>query len=601
MSQHTRSAAGDEPLIVLQPLATGLASPVAVTNANDGSGRLFVTLQHGQIVIWDGDEILSAPFLDISSIVLCCGEQGLLSVAFHPNYAVTGHFYVNYTDNAGDTVVARYQVSGDPDIANAGSATPIISIDQPYVNHNGGQLQFGPDDYLYIGLGDGGSAGDPENRAQDGDELLGKMLRLDVDSGVPYTIPPDNPFNADPLVRDEIWALGLRNPWRFSFDRDTGDLYIADVGQYTIEEVDFQAAASDGGENYGWRLMEASACFNPISSCNDGSLTLPVVEYGHVDGNCSITGGYRYRGNNIAAISGEYLYADYCSGRIWAATPGPWTTMELLDTPFNITSFGQDEDGELYLTDHGGGLYRIAGTPDGDSDGVPDGNDNCLFVPNPGQQNTDAAIGNGPDLPGDDGTAPDAAADADGDACEDDGDIDNDGLLDTDEDPLANCGAFNGTAAGHPNHAGGDITHADGNGPSWDTDNDQVPDGVECTVGTNPRVPAASDRAACPAFVGGTPGTDSDGDGLADVWEVCKWGTDPALVDSDGDARNDCSEAMDLNGNGVVNVADATFVLQAAFSLISGDWTFDINGNGAVNAADATLILRAFFSLNPCL
>ncbi|MFQ5796788.1 MAG: PQQ-dependent sugar dehydrogenase, partial [Candidatus Bipolaricaulia bacterium] len=339
------------PAIDVEPIVTDLMRPVAVTHAGDGSGRLFITLQTGKIVIYDGTQVLPTLFLDISSLVRCCGERGLLSVAFHPNYKNNGFFYVNYTESRGATVIARYTVSADPNVADPNSATILLTVSQPFSNHNGGQLQFGPDGYLYIGMGDGGSGGDPQNNGQSLRTLLGKMLRIDVDGGVPYAIPPDNPFVGPPGARDEIWALGLRNPWRFSFDRLTGDLFIADVGQGSWEEVNLQPVSSPGGENYGWRLMEGNHCFNPSTGCNDGTLIPSILEYDHSLG-CSITGGYRYRGAQIPELDGTYIYGDYCSGKIWGATEdssGGWTVTELLDTNFLISTFGEDEAGELYL------------------------------------------------------------------------------------------------------------------------------------------------------------------------------------------------------------------------------------------------------------
>ncbi|MCS6936162.1 MAG: PQQ-dependent sugar dehydrogenase [Candidatus Bipolaricaulota bacterium] len=352
--------------LVLQQIATGLAYPVAITHANDGSGRLFITLQNGKIVIYNGTQILPTPFLDISSLVACCGESGLLSVAFHPNYATNGFFYVFYTNLNGDLVIARYsRSSGNPNVADPTSALILLTIPHPtYNNHNGGQLQFGPDGYLYIATGDGGGSGDPFNNGQNKETLLGKILRIDVNSGSPYGIPPTNPFVNQPGA-DEIWAYGLRNPWRFSFDRLTGDLFIADVGQNNWEEVNFQAANSAGGQNYGWRLMEGAHCYNPPTNCNDGTLTLPILEYSHAFG-CSITGGYRYRGTKIPVLYGAYLYGDYCSGRIWGAIPtgSSWTATQLIDTPYNISTFGEDENGEIYLAHHhasAGAIYKIVG------------------------------------------------------------------------------------------------------------------------------------------------------------------------------------------------------------------------------------------------
>jgi glucose/arabinose dehydrogenase len=351
--------------IKAEPVVTGLSSPVAITHAGDGSGRLFIILQAGRIVIFDGAQVLSPPFLDISALVLSGGERGLLGAAFHPNYVGNGFFYVSYTDAAGDSVIARYSVSVDPNRADSASGVILLTITQPFSNHNGGQLQFGPDGYLYISIGDGGSGGDPQNNGQNLGNLLGKILRIDVDTAFPFAIPADNPFVGVAGVREEIWSYGLRNPWRFSFDRLTGDLFIGDVGQASWEEVDFQLATSTGGENYGWRRMEGSSCFNPPTNCNDGTLVLPILQYDHTLGRCSVTGGYRYRGSANPDLEGIYFYGDYCTGRIWGAKEdglGGWTTTELLDTPFLISTFGEDESGELYVADlssPNGVIYQI--------------------------------------------------------------------------------------------------------------------------------------------------------------------------------------------------------------------------------------------------
>ncbi|MHC1742634.1 MAG: sorbosone dehydrogenase family protein [Syntrophobacteraceae bacterium] len=351
-----------------QTIATGLSTPVSITHAGDGSGRLFLVLQDGRILIHDGGQVLPTPFLDLRSKVSSCaggcGERGLLGLAFHPDYAANGTFFVHYTNRAGTSLVARYQVSADPSLANPRSGRTLLSVRQPFANHNGGQLQFGPDGYLYIGLGDGGSGGDPGNRAQNRRMLLGKILRINVNGAARYAIPPDNPFAAVRGARREIWALGLRNPWRFSFDRLTGDLYVADVGQNALEEVNFQPAGSPGGQNYGWRLMEGNQCFNPAAGCNDGSLTPPVLEYDHGTG-CSVTGGYVYRGSAIPALAGQYLYGDFCSGLIWGAQFSPvagWSTTVLHDSAFLISTFGEDQEGELYVADYGAGnIFRITG------------------------------------------------------------------------------------------------------------------------------------------------------------------------------------------------------------------------------------------------
>jgi glucose/arabinose dehydrogenase len=289
-------------------------------------------------------------------------EQGLLGLAFHPGYAQSGLFFVNYTDRAGDTVVSRFSLGADPARADPASEVVLLALEQPAANHNGGHLAFGPDGYVYIGTGDGGASGDRFGNGQNGATLLGAMLRLDVDGGEPYAVPPGNPFLDDPGVRDEIWAIGLRNPWRYSFDRLTGELYIADVGQNQYEEVNVQPAGSPGGENYGWPIMEASHCFPESQTCSQEGLILPVVEYDHGQG-CSVTGGYVYRGETFPSLRGIYLFGDYCSGRIWGlarSAGGTWQAAELAQTDLRISSFGEDEAGELYVLDMGNGvLYRI--------------------------------------------------------------------------------------------------------------------------------------------------------------------------------------------------------------------------------------------------
>lgn len=344
------------------PVAGGLNLPVHVGHAGDGSNRLFLVEQAGRILLLDNGSVLPAPFLDIRARVLSGGERGLLSVAFPPGYASKGYFYVNYTRVPdGSTVVARYLVTADPNVADNGSETALLTVAQPFSNHNGGQLAFGPDGYLYIGMGDGGSGGDPLNNAQSPGTLLGKLLRIDVESGaVPYGIPADNPFLGVPGYLGEIWALGLRNPWRFSFDRDTGDLYLADVGQSSAEEVDFRSAGSGGGDNYGWNVMEGDFCFSD-PACSPAGFVLPVAVYDHGQG-CSVTGGHVYRGSSFPALQGLYFYGDFCSGRVWTLrkTGTSWENLLLSDTAFSISTFGEDEAGDLYLADYGTGtLYRI--------------------------------------------------------------------------------------------------------------------------------------------------------------------------------------------------------------------------------------------------
>ena len=355
------AARADEPQVSLLPVVSGIASPTCIVNAGDGSGRLFVCEQGGTVRVLAGGALLPQPFLDIAARSSCCGERGLLSIAFPPGFATSGRLYVNYTDNAGDTVVSRFLVSADPAVADPDSEQVILRIDQPYSNHNGGQLAFGADGFLYVGMGDGGSGGDPGNRAQNPANLLGKMLRIDVESGaVPYAVPESNPFVALAGYRPEIWALGLRNPWRFTFDRLNGDLWIGDVGQGSLEEIDFQPAASGGGENYGWRIMEGSHCYNP-ASCSAAGLVLPVAEYDHGQG-CSVTGGYVYRGAAFPRLLGSYLFGDLCSGRLWTLRRDgvAWLATPVLDTGLGITTFGEDEAGELYLADYSAGaVYRV--------------------------------------------------------------------------------------------------------------------------------------------------------------------------------------------------------------------------------------------------
>ena len=355
---------------------SGFADPLFVTAAPNDTSRLFVVEQGGTIRIIKNGIKLTRPFINITSLVLSnSSERGLLGLAFHPNFATNRYFYVDYTRQTdGATVIARYQCSAtDPDSAVVTSDSIFLTIPQPYANHNGGMLAFGPNDgYLYVGMGDGGSGGDPENRAQDSTVLLGKILRLDVDRANGTLIPNSNPFVGRAGWRGEIWAYGVRNPWRFSFDRANGDLYIADVGQGAWEEVDYQPASSTGGENYGWRLKEGTHCYNPSTNCDPGGLTDPVYEYGHTSGRCSITGGYVYRGCAIPDLNGTYFFGDYCSGNIYSFTKNAGGiatftdhTTELGSLGMSISSFGQDAAGEIYIVDYSGSIYKIVpnGTP----------------------------------------------------------------------------------------------------------------------------------------------------------------------------------------------------------------------------------------------
>lgn len=342
-----------------QQLVTGLADPVHLTHAKDQSGLLFIVEQAGVIRVIRNGRLLPAPFLDIRGRVVSGGELGLLSVAFHPRYASNGRFFVNYTAKGRlRTVVAEYRVS--PRDANRAdpSERVILEVEQPYTNHNGGLNLFGPDGMLYIGMGDGGAGGDPHDHGQRLESLLGKLLRIDVDTGPPYGIPQGNPFLGRAIARDEIWAYGLRNPWRFSFDGATGRLFLGDVGQNAWEEIDL----IEKGQNYGWRIMEGAHCFSPPANCETSGLVLPIAEYANGALGCSVTGGTVYRGSRIRDLVGQYLFGDYCSGRVWSLTessPGRWMMRPLLDTGLRISSFGEDPSGELYIVDHRGSIHAL--------------------------------------------------------------------------------------------------------------------------------------------------------------------------------------------------------------------------------------------------
>jgi glucose/arabinose dehydrogenase len=420
------SEVGAEPLTTVR-VASGLSRPTFVTHAPGDFTRVFITEQTGRIRILDlqSGTVLPNPFLDLTSTVSCCGERGLLGLAFHPDYATNGFLYVTYSNGAGDSEVARYRVLGDPatsNVADPGSSSALLTIPEPAANHNIGWIAFGPDGYLYIGKGDGGSSCDPNQRAQDLDELHGKILRIDVDGGTPYGIPPDNPFVGGPGA-DEIWAYGLRNPWRNAFDPATGDLFIADVGQSQREEIDFQPAASGGGENYGWDCMEGtecstvSGCGTAGCTCGAAGLVLPIHQYDHGSG-CSITGGEVYRGNQIDGLSGTYFFADYCSARIWSFRYDGATVSEFQERTGelapggglsigSISSFGHDAFGELYISDLSGGeVFKIIARC---GNGVTDAGEDC----DDGEQNGTGRSGCAEDCQ----NKPDGPADCDGNSC----------------------------------------------------------------------------------------------------------------------------------------------------------------------------------------
>jgi len=371
-----QAAAVQWPNVHLSLFASGLPGPVTITSAGDHSGRIFVVEQGGTIQILQNGVKLAAPFLDIHTLISCCGERGLLGLAFSPAYASNGHFYLYYTNPGGNIVIARYSVSANPNLADPNSGVVVLTIPHPInANHNGGQLAFGPDGYLYAGPGDGGGGGDQPNNAQTMTVLLGKILRIDVEGAgcvqdppavQNYCIPADNPFVSSGTARHEIWALGMRNPWRFSFDRLTGDLYIGDVGQNIEEEIDFQPASSAGGENYGWHILEGNLCYNPSPDCiQPANYAPPVATYDHGvnDANgCAVTGGSVYRGPDIFLnMQGVYFYADYCKGKIYGLkNDGGWQTQLLTTAPFAISTFGEDDNGMIYVGDltHGA-IYQL--------------------------------------------------------------------------------------------------------------------------------------------------------------------------------------------------------------------------------------------------
>ncbi|HEX5634662.1 MAG TPA: PQQ-dependent sugar dehydrogenase [Gemmatimonadales bacterium] len=351
--------------LALEPVAAGFDFPLFVTSP-PGDPRLFVAEKDGRIHVVEDGVTLPTPFLDLSALVSRGGEQGLLGLAFDPQYATTRRVFVSYTNLAGDNVLASYRrSSGSADVADPSSAVVHLTVDQPFSNHNGGHIAFGPDGYLYLGLGDGGGAADPLGNGQGLGELLGSILRIDVSGGTGYAVPGDNPFLGVTGARGEVWAYGLRNPWRFSFDRATGDLYIGDVGQSEREEIDVSTAADGAGRgrNYGWAVTEGDRCLGN-DSCDRTGLTEPLVSYSHADGSCSVTGGYVYRGAAIPALQGTYFYSDFCSGwvrsfRLAGGGAVDQFQWDDLAPGATVTSFGEDAAGELYLVTGEGTIYRI--------------------------------------------------------------------------------------------------------------------------------------------------------------------------------------------------------------------------------------------------
>ena len=564
-----------------------------------GDSRLFVVERTGRIRIIDGaNNVLATPFLDITSIVESeANERGLLALAFHPNYPATPYFYVLYTTNnpgdVGDVRIARYSVSANPNVANAGSGVVLLEIThQLETNHNGGTLAFGPDGYLYASIGDGGGGGDPQNNAQNLNSHLGKILRFDVNQNVNtppyYAVPASNPF-ASVAGLDEIWAYGLRNPWRMSFDSLTGELYIADVGQVTREEVTVQPASSPGGQNYGWRIMEGNFCYtNELPGCNHASFTPPAFDY--VNGsNCSITGGYVYRGAT-AAFQGTYIYGDLCSGIIWGAEKdgSVWSSTQFIDTAYFLTTFGQDSAGELYLADYFGGTIQRILLADTDNDGIPDGADNCPNDANPAQEHSDRNFfDQTPPLSQDDRTR--ANSDATGDAC--DTDDDNDGRSDAAE--AAGCNATGPTLP-----------------TNMDSDGDGFHDGAECARSTNPNSAASKPGTNPAATPSCGPTSDADGDRIMERIEVCAYNTNPIDADTDDDmdgatpglTRDGC-EIVSINTDRVVNSQDQ-LLLALEFIRVQGGGTLlrsiDLNKDTNINSLDQLLMAQVISPPGAC-
>jgi hypothetical protein len=341
----------------------GLRSPLDLQSAPGDAERLYVVEQGGRIRVVRNAQLTTGSFLDIASRISSGGERGLLGLAFHPQFATNRRFFVNYTNSGGNTHIAEFRASS-ADAADPASERVLLVVSQPFANHNGGGLAFDNSGRLLIALGDGGSGGDPQNNGQRLDTLLGKILRIDVDGAAPYGLPADNPFLGSAGARGEIWALGLRNPFKIAIDRPTGDLYIGDVGQNRVEEIDVAAAPRRGGENYGWRLTEGSQCFNPSSGCDRTGQTAPVYEYGHAEG-CSVTGGVVYRGCRVPALAGSYFFGDFCSGLVRSFRFASGQASELRDWTSGMrgvnapSSFGLDAAGEVYIVDYDGELYRL--------------------------------------------------------------------------------------------------------------------------------------------------------------------------------------------------------------------------------------------------
>jgi len=628
-------------------IALGLQRPLLAVAPDGDYEHLFIVEQRGRIRVYDmvSATLLPTPFLDIDSLIgggtSGGDERGLLGLAFHPNYLTNGEFFVYYTNNSGTTTVSRYEVSTtNPNIADSSTAQILLTVSQPYSNHNGGMIAFGPNDgYLYIGLGDGVSANDPGNRAQNTGQLLGKLLRIDVDSGFPYGIPATNPFVGPGNPLDEIWAIGLRNPWRFSFDRETGDLWIGDVGQYAREEIDFVSATSTGGENYGWRCTEGNGCTGLSGcTCNGSTLTPPIYTFLHSSGNCSVTGGYCYKGCAMPAMHGTYFFGDYCSNQIWSfqyngssITNFQTRTNELNPpgTPAisSISGFGEDAFGEVYVCDlFGGEVFKIVPADiesldcngnfivdeceaavglavDCDNNGVSDacdildgngtdcdGNgvlDSCEFAGNDCNQNGvfDACdIEDGTENDCDDDGVPDSCQVGPENDCDDNGIIDVCEIaagsgIDCDMDGgLDVCQLANGTAEDCNGNILLDICEIDA-GIATDCDGNLRIDNCEIDDGTGIDCDGNQILDSCD-IASGTH-QDSDGNGIPDVCEEASF------------SRGDC------NADGSLDVADPIRALDYLFgggsTPVNCYDSLDVNDDGALDISDPVYLLGVLF------
>jgi glucose/arabinose dehydrogenase len=643
--------AGTTPLTARR-IAFGVSRPVMVAAPTGDYERLFIVQQQGIIRVYDmvGGNLLPTPFLNIDALVgggtSGGDERGLLGLAFHPDFATNGHFFVSYNNNSGTSIIARYTVDAtNPNVANPSSAVTILTQSQPFTNHNGGGIHFGPlDGYLYIGFGDGGSANDPQGNGQNQNSRLGKMLRIDVDGGTPFAIPPTNPFVGAGAPLDEIWASGLRNPWRWSFDRETGDMWIADVGQFSVEEVNFQPASSPGGENYGWRCMEGNSCTGLSGcACNAAALTDPIRTYTHGQG-CSITGGFVYRGCSMPDMHGIYFYADYCSNQIWSfkydgATVTEFTTRTAELDPTgplaigSISGFGEDAYGELYICDlFGGEVFKIvpADIDSRDCDGnlvddvceiavgaVFDCNGNglsdiCDISSGTASDCNSNGVVDDCEIPENDcnqngqhdacetatGATPDCNADLIPDSCQVAvEDCNQNGVIDS-------CDIAAGTEQdcdldGVPDScqlaAGGQDCNANGvldacdisAGAAIDCDLDGVPDSCQLAAGTATDCNGNTILDICEITAGIA--ADCDADGQIDP---CQIAADPA-ADCNGNNQLDSCEiasgsAPDADQNGVIDSCEASGFLRS-----------DCNGDGGADLADAIYTLGYLFSGSP--